>query len=168
MQSYMRLLISLLVGAFGGIVAYRAHVPAGGMVGSMLAVAVVNVFIYPMPLMSSNLRLGAQIVIGAALGLQVTKDAVNSLKTMVLPAIMMTLSLIIAGIIIGYFLHKFTGWDLATSLTSAAPGGMTEMSLVCEAMGGDTPKAALMQLVRMVSVVSIIPMVLRYLIDHVK
>ena len=166
MPNIIRIILSLCVGSAGGILAYRAHVPAGGMVGSMVAVALVNVFIYPMPLLPLNLRLAGQIVIGVALGLQVTKEAVDSLKDMVLPAILMTACLILAGLTIGFLLHRFTGWDMVTSITSASPGGMTEMSLLCEAMGGDTPKAAVMQLFRMVAVVSLIPWLLRWLVDR--
>jgi len=161
----MQIIVSLCVGAAGGILAYRAGVPAGGMVGAMVSVAAVNVFVYPMPLLPLQLRLGGQILIGVALGLQVTREAIDHLKEMVVPAALMTVALILAGLLIGYLLHLFTGWDLVSSVTSASPGGMTEMSLLCDALGGDTPRTAVMQLVRMVSVVTVVPWVLRLMLN---
>jgi len=166
MNNPLQLVISLCVGAACGILAYNAKVPAGGMVGAMLGVALVNVFVFPMPLMPSQIRLGAQIVIGTALGLQVTREAFDSLKDMIIPAILMSILLISAGLLIGFALHKFTGWDIVTSMAAAAPGGMTEMSLLCEALGGNTPVTAVMQLFRMVAVVTVIPWVLRTIVDH--
>lgn len=166
MSNPMQLIVSLCVGAAGGILAYQAKIPAGGMVGSMLAVAVVNVFIYPMPLMNTNIRLGAQIVIGTALGLQVTRQSFESMRHMIVPAALMTFLLISAGLLIGLALHKFTGWDIVTSMTASAPGGMTEMSLLCEALGGDTPTTAVLQLFRMVAVVSVVPWVLRTIVER--
>ena len=163
MQNPLQIIVSLCAGIAGGVLAYRAGVPAGGMVGSMITVALVNVLIYPMPTMPAFVRVGGQIVIGTTLGLQVTKEAVRSLQEVILPAIMMTTALIVCGLLIGYLLHRYTGWDLITSMTSASPGGMTEMSLVCDALGGETAKTAVLQLFRMVSVVSIVPTLLRFL-----
>ena len=166
MTNPLQLFVSLCIGAIGGVLAYKAGIPAGGMVGSMLAVALVNIVVYPMPLLPSEIRLGAQIVIGTALGLQVTKEAVLSLKDLVIPAAFMIVTLIGAGLLIGFALHKLTGWDIVTSMTAASPGGMTEMSLVCEALGGDTPRTALLQLVRMICVVSVVPGVLKLILSY--
>lgn len=151
---------TLLVGAAGGLLFYRLRIPAGALIGSMLAVALYNL-ISDKALVPYGVRLGIQIMAGAMIGMRVNRGTLESLKTMALPVAIIVVSVLAINLIVGFALYKVTRLDLATCLFGAAPGGIVEMTLAGEALGADTPKVALMQLVRLFSVLSFMPFILR-------
>ncbi len=156
-----KVIITLVVAFIGGYIGIKLKMPAGALLGAMLAVAIANLgfgFVGQIP---KDFRTVAQIVVGGILGLSITRSTVAELRTMLVPAIVLVFSMIGLSLIAGYILHRVTGWDLATAFFSSSPGGMTEMTLTSMSFGADTPKVALLQLMRMLSIVSFMPLVLK-------
>ncbi len=164
MEQIYRMALTLVVGACGGVIALRYKVPAGAMVGSMLAVGLFNVIGVQLSNLPPNFRNGAQIVVGAIVGMSITRETLLSLKGMIIPAFLLVFGMIAAGLAFGWLMAKLTGWDLVTTMFASSPGGMTEMTIAAYSMGADGPKVALLHLIRMVSVVSIIPFLLKWLL----
>ena len=151
---------TLLAATAGGLLFYKLRVPAGALIGSMLAVAVYNL-VSDKALVPHSLRVATQILAGAYIGMRVNREALSAMKTMILPVAIIVLSVLAINLIVGFVLYKVTKLDLATCLFGAAPAGVVEMTLAGEALGADAPKVALMQLVRMFSVLSFMPFILR-------
>lgn len=158
-----KVIITLLVATIGGLVGEKLKIPAGAMICSMAAVAIYNVY-SSQGYIPNNFKLGAQIVVGGMIGLRFTKETLSELKTMLLPAILILISLTAFCVLLGYFLHKFTGIDLTTALFSTSPGGLTDMALMADSYGADSPKVVVMHTMRLVTVVTIIPIIIKYLI----
>jgi hypothetical protein len=159
-----KIAFTLLLAAVGGYVGLKLKLPAGALLGAMIAVAVANLGFGYVGQIPSNFRVAAQMVVGGMLGLSITRETVASLRTMLLPAVILVVVMIGTSLIAGWILARVTGWDLATAFFSSSPGGMTEMTLASMSFGADTATVALLQLMRMLSVVSIMPLVLKILL----
>lgn len=159
-----RIALTLLIAAIGGYIGLRLKMPAGALIGGMLAVAIANLGFGFDGAIPANFRTVAQIIVGGILGLSITRQTVAELRTIALPVGVLVVSMLGLSLIAGFILAKVTGWDLATAFFSSSPGGMTEMTLASMSFGADTPKVALLQLVRMISVISFLPLILKWML----
>ena len=85
------------------------------------------------------------------------------LKKIIIPSIILVIGLTTLSVILGYTIHKFTGIDLPTALFSAAPGGLTDMTIMSESFGAKTHIVALLHLIRLTTVLTVLPMVIKIL-----
>lgn len=155
-----RIFVTLLIACIGGIIGIKLKIPAGAMIGAMIAVAAYHIWSGKGEL-PINFKIAAQIIVGGMLGLNFSMDTLHGLKDMALPAIVMLLGLMLLSVVLGIVVAKTTGLDLITALFSSAPGGITEMTLASEAYGADTPKVALLHLMRLISVITVLPLVIK-------
>ena len=158
-----RIIFTLIVGIIGGYIGIKLKIPAGAMIGSMIFVGGYNVLTSGAHV-PSNFKLIAQIVIGCTIGLNFTMDSVLGLKKInIIDGIIIVIGLTTLSVILGYTIHKFTGIDLPTALFSAAPGGLTDMTIMSESFGAKTHIVALLHLIRLTTVLTVLPMVIKIL-----
>lgn len=161
----VNLILTIIVGFIGGITALRLKIPAGAMVGSMIAVGAFSI-ITGRAFMPQNVKIITQISAGAFIGAGISRKDVLNLKLVVKPAILMVLSMILLNLFLGYIMHKVTGIDLVTCLFASAPAGVVDMSLISSDMGADTSKVAVLQMVRLLVVFTIVPSMMKFI--HLK
>ena len=65
------------------------------------------------------------------------------MKQVFLPAIVSVAILLTVGIVVGYILHKVTGIDLITALLGTAPGGLADITIMADPMGGSIVVASI-------------------------
>jgi len=158
----IRLIITLLIGFSGGLIALRFKVPAGAMIGAMLSVAVYNI-ITGDAFMPQDVRVITQIAAGAFIGSGIKKKDVQGLKLMIKPALFMMFLMITLDLLMGYIMYKVTGISLVTCLFACAPGGIVDMSLISNDLGADASKVAILQLVRLMSVFMLFPVIIKFI-----
>lgn len=157
-----KLICTLLIGTLGGILGIKLKIPAGAMIGSMVFVAIFNIFTSK-GYVPSDLKIVGQIIIGAIVGLNFTMESVIGLKKLVVPAIILVIGLTTLSLILGFIVHKVTGLDLITSLFSCAPGGLADMTIMAESFGGQTHIVALLHLIRLTTVLTVLPVAIKIL-----
>lgn len=157
---FLYFFITLLVGILGAYIAKALKIPAGAMVGSMIFVGIFNV-LTGAAYVESSTRFFVQVIAGAFIGIGMDKEQLIEIKNLIKPAIVMVIGLLILNIVVGLFIYKTTSLDLLSSLFSAVPGGMADMSIISSEMGADTSMVAVFQLARLISVISIFPTLIR-------
>ncbi len=162
-----KLFPTLLFAAIGGILGDKIKLPAGALIGAMVAVGAYNIF-GNQAYMPPQFRLGIQILAGAMIGLQINQETLSGLKMLLVPALIMIVSVMAICFTAGFLMYKFTGLDLTTALFASAPGGMTEMSLAADSLGANAPQVALLQLIRLLSVIIILPFLVRFILGITK
>ena len=158
----LKSIFTIVIGAMGGLIGIWLDLPAGAMMGSVLTVGCASV-LTGKTFMTVKARKFTQISVGAVLGSSITMDDVIGLKDILIPGVILVFSLIFLNLIVGYLIFKWGKMDLATALFASTPGGVTEMVLVADELGVDTPKVALLQLIRLIGVIIIFPILLRFL-----
>lgn len=161
-----KLIYTLIVGAIGGYAGIKLKIPAGAMIGSMISVGIYNIFTKN-GYVPSNLKIIAQIVIGSIIGLNFTMDSILGLKKLIVPSIILVIGLTLFSVLLGLIIYKFTGLDLSTALFSSAPGGLTDMTIMSEEFGAQTHIVALLHLIRLTTVLTVLPLVIKFLTSGV-
>lgn len=162
-KAWGRFLLTLSIGIAGGGLGIFSGIPAGAMVGSMMFVMAFNIVtsLGYVPDMTGDIT---RIAAGLFIGSQVSYDDILTLNEVVLPGIILFASLIFLNISFGFLMSKWFQMDLSTALFASAPGGLADMTLIADELGADSTKVAVLQMIRLVSIISILPMVLKYIL----
>ncbi|MGE4453956.1 MAG: AbrB family transcriptional regulator [Sphaerochaeta sp.] len=163
-MNLLPLLIVHVTGAAGALVLRRLKVPAGTLIGALLAVMILNsvhseVIVYP-----TDLRVFVQILSGLVIGTRFTRSDIKTLRTMVLPIIVLVIVLLSTNLLFAFIMQHFTSLSFMTSFFACAPGGVSDLALVATDFGAVMEHVALLQLFRLVSVIIIFPPLIRALL----
>lgn len=161
----VKIIETLIVGLIGGLIARQLKMPAPFMTGSMLAVALFSIFSNEM-YMPNNLKTFAQIISGAYIGQQVTKNDLLNFPKLAKSILLLMIFFTINMFMIGFLIHSFFSIDLITSLLCCMPGGIMDVSLISIDMGAQADIVATMQLVRLVGMLLILPYWIKFLLNH--
>lgn len=155
------LALTLGIALIVGFVGYKLKVPAGAMTFAMVAVGALNIFTGRgyMPL---NLRRATQVFAGILIGGRMTYGDLIALKSVIVPAIIMLVGIIVLNFLIGFIISRVGGIEIVTALLASAPGGVSDMALIAKELGGDAPKVAIMQLARYVCIIAFFPVIIKY------
>lgn len=161
-KTIKNLILSLVIGIFGGACGAFLHIPAGAMSCSMLAVAIYNVKTENayMPL---SLRKIIQAVGGALIGSRVNMKDILGLKDLIFPILIIIIGFCLMNVLVGIFLYRTTKFSLSTSLLSAAPGGMSDIAIIADDLGANGPQVAMMQFLRASCIIGIYPIIIKIL-----
>ena len=166
MPSLMTLLVYVLAGTGMGLLALRTGIPAAPLAGALIGAAVVS--------MSGRLEVAAwppgtrtalQIGIGTVIGTGLTQASLEQLQHLWKPAVLITLTLVMTGLVVGLWASRLLGVDPLITLLGAAPGGISGMSLVGAEYGVGAAVAAL-HAVRLITVLLVLPVVVRMLLPE--
>jgi membrane AbrB-like protein len=140
----------------GGFIFWKLGVKAGGLMGSMLLVGGLNVgmgCIYFPKQLENPLR----VATGAYVGQQLNREGFLMMGQLLLPLLIMLVGVLVFTLVVPVIMQRFSQLDKATCMLASSPGGLTEMSMIAEDLGADTPKVVLMQSTRMVFVLLLFP-----------
>lgn len=153
----MKALILTLTAAWAGDkAAARLRLPAPAMLGSMLAVGLTNI-LFDYASLPGFIKVVAQAVSGAFIGMQISKKDVLNFRFLVGPFLLLAALLTANTFVTGIVVCRLAGFDLTTALLGAVAGGVSDISLLSMELGADTPIVALMQTLRLVGVLLIFP-----------
>jgi len=158
----LHLLITLAIGGAIGLLAKQAKIPGGFLVGSLVGVAIFNIF-SGMAYMPKESKTVIQIVAGAFIGCIMEKSDVKRLPYIIKPTAIMISALLLLNLFGGFLIWKSSALDLLTSLMSIVPGGISDTPIIAADMGADGPKVAIMQIIRQVLGIGVFPaMIMMY------
>ena len=157
------LLIYALAGTTMGLLALRTGIPAAPLAGALLGAGIVS--------MSGRLEVAAwpngtrtalEIGIGVVIGTSLTRASLEQLQELWRPAILITVTLVMTGLVVGLWTSRLLGIDPVVALLGAAPGGISGMSLVGADFGVGAAVAAL-HAVRLITVLLVLPLMVKLL-----
>jgi hypothetical protein len=150
-----------LAGLAGGLLALRSGIPAAPLAGSLLAAGLVIMSgRLPEAQWPGGTRSVLEIGIGTVIGTTLTVAALNELRQLWRPAVLITLTLVLTGVVVGLWCSRLLGIDPVVALLGAAPGGISGMSLVGTEFGVGAAVAVL-HAVRLITVLLLLPLVVR-------
>jgi len=156
------LTLALAVGAAGGTLFHLLGMPLAWMIGSMVFTTVAAVSGAPVH-MFQRLRNVMIAVLGVMLGSAFTPDILDhALRWSGSLAALVAYVAIATALCTAYY-RRVGGYDPVTAYFAAAPGGLSEMTLVGTAMGGDERAISLSHAARILLIVLIVPFGFRLL-----
>lgn len=164
MEVYVFIFITLLIGIIGGTAALKLKIPAGAILGSTISVALFGIFsgksVFP-----QEFNIIAQIGAGIFIGARIYKKDIMELKTMIRPAVIITVSMSLFSILMGILINANSDIDLITSLFASAPAGITDITLISLDFGADTSIVAVLHFARLISIITIMPGFIKYFVS---
>jgi hypothetical protein len=155
----------LLIGTLGGCVFDFLDLPAAYLSGSMLAVAIWVIAgrkaELPNPL--SNLSF---IATGSLLGAGIDRNSLSSITDWPVSLIMLGISMIVLLALVRLYLRRVHHYDRNTAILCSVPGAMSFVVAVATEIGADTRRVAVIQTVRLATVMVLIPIVVGYTNVH--
>ena len=138
-------------------------IPAATLLGGILGAGILSISgqldIAQWPLGTKTV-LG--IGIGTVIGTGINRETLGELQDLWKPALVITFTLLITGILVGLLISKYFGVEKIVALLGAAPGGTIGMSLVGAEFGVGAAVAAL-HAVRLITVLFLIPAMVHFL-----
>ncbi len=160
-MNLLPLLVLHVVGATGALLLRRLRIPAGALIGALVAVMILNSFQSNATIYPEDLRVFVQILSGLVIGTRFTRSDIKTLKTMVFPIIILVLTLLSTNLLFAFIMQHFTSLSFMTSFFACAPGGVSDLALVATDFGAVMEHVALLQLFRLVSVIIVFPPMIR-------
>lgn len=154
------LFLALAIGTVGGTLFSAVSMPLPWMMGSMFfttVAAIIGVRIR-MPIIARHVMIG---VLGLLLGSSLKPEKLAQATQWPITIGIMVLYLIVVGGAAYLYLRRDKSYNPVTSYFAAAPGGLTEMTLMSHMMGGDDRIVSLTHSVRIFTVVLLLPLYFR-------
>ncbi len=155
--------LTILAGLGLGLLALGTRIPAAPLVGALVGAALVRLIPdHPAIHWPTGTRTMLEIAVGTVIGSGLTATTLHEMRHLWRPALLITLALLAAGILVGWWSSRLLGIKLTVGLLGAAPGGLTGMSLAGEELGAGATVAVL-HTVRLVAVLVVMPLLVRLL-----
>jgi len=154
-------LTALAIGLPAGLLGKYLGVPAGTICFSMLTVGVVNVLTdkmyFPLPA-----RYFANSCNGAIIGVRLALADIITVGKALPVVLLIDASWVVLSGILGLAIYQLSDFSLPTSLFAGSPGGMSDMGLIAEDLGGNPTQVTVMQLCRLLCVLTFMPLILHF------
>lgn len=161
----LKFIITLAVCTAMGFLMKRLKVPGGMLVGALVGATLLQAFTTwgYMPYLG---RFAAQVAAGAYIGALFDRKQLKSVRQVWKPYILVLAFFIAANLLAGFLIWKTGACDLMTALLCCVPGGMSDTPLIAADLGADVGTVAILQFVRMVTGVVIMPAVISFLVPE--
>ncbi len=160
----MLIMRTVFVVAAGAMLFEKLRVPAGALIGGMVAAIALNLAASDMPALPDWARFASFAALGWMLGQQFTRDTVATLQQAIVPIAIVVVTLLGAALAVALVLQRL-GLDPATAFLSATPAGISQMAALSVDVGADSSIVVATHLVRVITVVTIAPFVVRTVME---
>lgn len=160
-MTHLTTITLIVLGALAGLLADRLGLPLPYMIGPLLTAGSVALALphflpegYTFP---ARLRLVFIAVIGLIIGAQVTPDLFANASRLVISFAALILFVVICQGFNYWIFRRLGGYDRPTAFYAGSPGGLFESLAMGEEAGGDVARLTLQQFLRIVIVVTALP-----------
>ncbi|SMQ86858.1 hypothetical protein SAMN05444673_6925 [Bacillus sp. OV166] len=161
----------LIIGAcVGAKVGKRIKMPAPWLVGSMLGSGIVHLIcpLFIGDLVGSSywpqeIIICAQVLIGTNIGSRVNFAMFKGLGQTIIVSLITSLCLIVSMLLFSFLISEMTHISLVTCMLAFAPGGVAEMATTAIALHANTTFVVTVQSFRLISIITILPPIFRFL-----
>ena len=148
---------ALTIGCLGGGLFAFLDLPLPWMLGALAATMAASLAGVELA-MPQTVRKPMIAIVGVMLGSAFTPDRLESLSTWLPSLITLPVYVLVIGALILLYLRRFSAFDGKTAFFAATPGGLSEMILLADQLGGDMRNVALFHSARLLLIVFSIPL----------
>jgi membrane AbrB-like protein len=162
LQDVLKIALTLLTAVFGGWIGVRLKIPAGAMIGALVATVILNLTL-GLAYIPTPWKTVLQLFTGILLGVKIRREDIRGLKTLLVPLAILLISMVIYNLLFGTAIYLSSDLDLVTALFATAPGGMTDMAIISDDLGANSSYVVILQLSRLMVIYLCFPPIFRKL-----
>lgn len=161
MAYWYQLFALAILSYVGFLILNRLRFPASRIVGPILATALIQTtgMTFSVP---AVVKIICSIIFGIYLGLRFDRDAIEKLRRVVWPALLVSILYIGITLVYGSLLSIISPLDPVTSFLAVIPGGIAESGILAVSYGADLAQVSSFQLVRFLSIVAVVPLLAQW------
>ncbi len=148
----------LLGGAAGAALARPLRLPFWPLIGSIAGAAAVRLASGGDIAVPAGWQTAAQVLVGTVVGLAVAPGVLRDFRAVLLPGLLAVVALLGFGVGWGLVIGDSGEVDVVAAVFGMVPGGVGEMMAAATAVQADTAVVAAMHLVRLIVVLSCLPL----------
>lgn len=163
-QNNWKMVVTIGIAFLAGYLGNLSGIPAGPLVFSMFTIMILNSFtniIY----IKRSVKVVGQLFAGSLVGSTMTRSTFIELPQLILPIIILLFSYWLVNFIYGYLASKWKYLDMKSALFASCPAGASDMALIASDLGADLAKIGLIQVVRLVYAIAIMPQLVNLYIN---
>lgn len=146
----MQTLLFLILAYIGSQIGLLLRLPAGALLGALIAVALVNSTLYEFTHVVTELNVFAKIMLGITLGLLFDQSVLSLPKRYLFWFIMLGIGNVLIAVSLGQILSSLGLFSEVTGMIATAPGGFAEMLALSEATGSQAYVIVTFHLLRVI------------------
>lgn len=151
----------LLGSAAGAALAKPLRLPFWPLIGSIAGAAAVRLASGGHDTLPTAWQTGAQVLVGTVVGLAVLPGVLRDFRTVLVPGLLAVVAILGFGVAWGLVVGHSGAAEVPAAVFGMVPGGVGEMMAAATAVHTDTAVVAAMHLVRLVVVLSCLPLLVR-------
>ncbi|MDF2571887.1 MAG: rane protein AbrB duplication [Sporomusa sp.] len=156
---YTQSFLLFLFATLGGYLFSIFHIPLSWTLGPLVIAMTWKTIMKKPVYWPKKLRNMGMVVLGYMMGSPFTPPVAHQVLYQLPLMLLITLVLVTLCLGTGYIASRYTGIGVANSVIGSIPGGLSQMSIICEETGGtDLSVVTLMQTVRVITVVFTVPL----------
>jgi uncharacterized protein len=156
-------LILVLAGSLGGLIAQIARLPAGLILGSLLASAAVRLMGVVSGPLTSLLLFPAYVILGTMIGVRFQYFERRLIARLLWAGVVGFVLAMIVAFAGAFAAHKISAVPLSFTLVAFAPGGLEAMTIMAFALNLDPAYVGGMQIARYLAISLVLPLVGKWL-----
>ena len=151
-----KVIFTVAVSVACAAIGQASGVPAASMVFPLVVVAALNLSASAcsLPLSIKNV---AQLLAGSLVGASITAKTFASIESTLVPVVMLVVSYWLVNCFYAFACSRLHLLDLKSALFVSSPGGATDMALIAADLHADLTKIAVLQVLRAVYAVAVMP-----------
>ncbi|MEL7647227.1 MAG: AbrB family transcriptional regulator [Sedimentibacter sp.] len=162
-NSAKHMLLTLAVAGVFGTIGKISGMPSAALVFSMVSVIIFKLTTGK-ACMPRSMRRFAQVLAGCYIGSSFTMNDAMELKNLVVPSLILLAGYFGACFIIGNILNKKYSIPIDEAMLATTPAGASDMALISAEIGIESSDVIVLQIIRMISAVSVFPQVIRLIV----
>lgn len=147
----------LLLSTGGAWIASRAGIPAGVIIGALLASGLYRLAGGDPGPWRGRYGLLGRLLLGTVIGAAFGPDVLAPLQTALLPMLVAISIIVSVGLGLGWALSSHTPLDTPTALISAVPGGLPAMAAFADEAGADATVVTAIHFSRLATILVVVP-----------
>ncbi len=158
--SKVGLMVGLAVAGYG--LFKKINFPAPSIMGPMMSLGIYQVLGGGLPEFSLTVVNILQITIGLSLGARINDQKLADLRKVLRPSLVIAVWTLLSTFGMTFIIYQFIP-NGTTALFAAAPGGISEMTVLALVYGSEVPIVSTYQFVRLVVIITVVPLSARWL-----
>lgn len=155
--------LTAVVAAVCGIIGKWSGVPVGALLFALIGVIALKL-LFDKAYLPIWMKRAAQVLSGCYIGSSVTLQDVLELKELIPAVILLLLGYTAACLAIGSIISGTCGMSRRESMLAATPAGASDVALISADLGVQSPYLIVLQVVRMLVVISVFPQIIHLLV----
>jgi membrane AbrB-like protein len=163
MSSSLGLLAYLALGLAGGLIGAKLKIPAGTLVGAMLAIVLFKMFTKIHWEIPKNFTFILQVFLGIAVGASFQPAMIQVMKKIALPVAISCVVLVITGALLAVIFTRLGFLDMGTAYLGTSPGAMSALIVLALDSPGQPMLVVCFHFFRVIFVILTAPLIFRWI-----